>query len=155
MSWAARNMVGDLPDRLELAGLRVLQALVQRLMTDCETERLPAVASVEHPLAGLGDDVQLAIGRDVVEPGVGARVGDHHEALLDEDSGAIGHRLFPRQPDRTKRMMQQLAARMVLPHRSVLRLKLDLGRLSSTRSLTSRRSEPPPWRVPRTGAAPR
>ena len=48
----------------------------------------------QDPFPGLVEDMQLAEGRDVVEPGIGARVGDHHEALLDEDSGAIGHRLL-------------------------------------------------------------
>ena len=43
---------------------------------------------------GCGVDMQLAEGGDVVEAGIGARVGDHHQAVAHEDSAAIGHGEF-------------------------------------------------------------
>ena len=38
------------------------------------------------------EEMQLAKGRDIVEPGVGARVGDHDEAVAHENATTIGHR---------------------------------------------------------------
>ena len=45
----------------------------------------------EDSLARLGEDVQLAEGRDVVEAGIGARIGDHHQGVTHQNSAAIGH----------------------------------------------------------------
>ena len=45
----------------------------------------------QNALARLGVDVQLAEGGDVVEAGIGARVGDHHQAVAHQNSAAIGH----------------------------------------------------------------
>jgi len=44
-------------------------------------------------LAGLGEDVELAEGRDVVEAGIGAGIGDHDEAVPNQNPATIGH--FP------------------------------------------------------------
>ena len=41
-------------------------------------------------------DVQLAKGRDVVEARIGARIGDHDQAVAYKDSAAIGHGLRDR-----------------------------------------------------------
>ena len=59
--------------------------------TDWLSDRLPeeAIAMMRSP--GSREDVQLAEGRDVVEAGIGARVGDHHQAVAHQDSAAIGH----------------------------------------------------------------
>ena len=42
-------------------------------------------------LAGLLEHMELAERRDVVEPGIGAGVGDHHQAVADKNAAAIGH----------------------------------------------------------------
>ena len=49
----------------------------------------------EHPVGRRGDDVQLAIGPDVVDPGVGAGVGEEEEALVQSHGEAIGHVVSP------------------------------------------------------------
>ena len=41
-------------------------------------------------LAGLIDDVQLAIGRDVVDARIGARVGDHRQTVFHQLADAVG-----------------------------------------------------------------
>ena len=119
---------------------------ISRLTTDCETDRLPAVASAITRSPGTREDVQLAEGRDVVEARIGARVRDHHEALLDQDAGAIGHRTLSaaspiaRSGDQRNRPWRQGCRPLTwtaLP-----------GRLSSTAQLDVEASrEPPPWRA--------
>jgi hypothetical protein len=60
------------------------------LTTDWLIERLPevAIAMMRSPA---GKDMELAEGRDVVDAGIGAGVGEHDEAVANEDSAAIGH----------------------------------------------------------------
>ena len=78
--------------RFELAGFRILDAFGQMLeRTDWLSDRLPAEASAMMRSPGCVIDMQLAEGRDVVEAGIGARIGDHHEAVAHENSAAIGH----------------------------------------------------------------
>jgi hypothetical protein len=42
-------------------------------------------------LARIGEGVQFAEYRDVVESRIGAGVGDHDQPVLDENAAAIGH----------------------------------------------------------------
>jgi hypothetical protein len=46
-------------------------------------------------LARHGDNMQLAEGGDVVQPGIGARVRHHHHAVSDQNASAICHE-YPR-----------------------------------------------------------
>ena len=46
----------------------------------------------DDPLARLLEDEHLAIGRDVVEPGIGPGVRQQHHALVQQQAHAIGHR---------------------------------------------------------------
>jgi hypothetical protein len=52
--------------------------------------RLPATRH-EDPVRGRLERVQLAVGADVVDPGVGAGVGQEDEAVLEAERDAIGH----------------------------------------------------------------
>ena len=61
------------------------------LTTDCASDRLPEDASAKTRWPGSYEHVQLAEGRDVVETGIGPRVGDHHETVANQDAAAIGH----------------------------------------------------------------
>ena len=94
MRCAAWNMVGAFISVSRLAGFRISHAFGQ-----CRAHRL-----AERQVAGGGErhdafarlriDVQLAEGGDVVEAGIGARIGNHHETGLDENSATIGHVTF-------------------------------------------------------------
>ena len=55
------------------------------------SDRLPEEASAMIRSPGLREDMQLAEGGDVVETGIGARVGDHDQTVAHQDSAAIGH----------------------------------------------------------------
>ena len=48
-----------------------------------------------HAVAGFDEDVELAEGRDVVDARIGAGIGEHHEAVPDEDAATIGHERRP------------------------------------------------------------
>src|SRR6266849_214863 len=50
-------------------------------------------------LAGLGEDVELAEGRDVVEAGIGAGVGDHNQPVPYQHAATIGHFLSSNRPN--------------------------------------------------------
>ena len=54
--------------------------------------RLPADCSTNTRSAAGAQHVQLAVGADVVDPGVGAGVGDEDQALVEAEGQAIGHR---------------------------------------------------------------
>ena len=79
--------------RLDLPGVGILEPSCSRLTTDGRSRgcRPSPAAMTRSP--GRSKSVQLAEGRDVVEPGIGAGVGDHHEAVANEDAGAVGHRV--------------------------------------------------------------
>ena len=52
-------------------------------------------APASYALAGIGEDVELTEGGDVVEAGIGAGIGDHHQTVPYQDSATIGHFLVP------------------------------------------------------------
>ncbi len=76
---------------LQLPGVRIEQALGQDAQGRLGDGEVSRSGDGQGALAGRLIDAQLAIGRDVVEPGVGAGVGEHHQAFFDQDSGAVGH----------------------------------------------------------------
>ncbi len=97
MRWAAWNMVGAFisVSRSPVAGF---SRPSRRILRHRLGERQVAGRRDRHDaLAGLGEGVQLAEHRDVVEARIGAGVGDHHQSLVDEYATAIGHgvRLLP------------------------------------------------------------
>ena len=91
MSWAARNRVGDFVQGLDLARFGVLEPLGQEAYDGLRDGEVSGRGEREHPLARDRTRCELAVDRDVVEPGIRAGVGDHDEALIDEDAGAVGH----------------------------------------------------------------
>ena len=83
-----------------LAGLGILEALMQGAEHRLGEREVAGGGDRENPLARDREGVQLAEDRDVVEPRIGARVGDHDDAVANEDSTAIGHGACTDSPDR-------------------------------------------------------
>ena len=77
--------------RLGLAGRGIFPAFAQRAHDRLADREVAGRCDRHDAVAGLGEDVQLAEGRDIVDAGVGAGVGEHDQAVADEDSTAIGH----------------------------------------------------------------
>jgi hypothetical protein len=46
----------------------------------------------EQPIRRRLEHIELAVGGDVVDPGIGAGIGDQHQALLQPVANAVGHR---------------------------------------------------------------
>ena len=84
--------------RLALAGLGIFDALAQHADHRLAEREIAGGGERHDALAGLFEHVQLAEGRDVVEAGIGAGVGDHDETVAHQDSAAIGHGAAPIQP---------------------------------------------------------
>ncbi len=79
---------------LALARFGVGQPFLEDAERHLSDREVAGAGHRQNPFARRLVDAQLAIGRDVVEPGVGAGVGQHHQAFVDEDSGAVGHVVF-------------------------------------------------------------
>ena len=77
--------------RLDVAGVGIFQALGQGGEHRLADGEVAGAGDRHDALAGLGEDVQLAEGRDIVEAGIGAGVGDHHQTVPHQDSATIGH----------------------------------------------------------------
>ena len=86
--------------RFDVAGVRVLEALGQGRQHRLADRQIAGAGDRHDALARLGEDVQLAKGRDVVEAGIGAGVRDHDQSVPHQHSAAIGH---SRIPERTRR----------------------------------------------------
>jgi hypothetical protein len=76
---------------LDLTGVRVFEALGQRREHRLADGEVAGTGDRHDAVAGLGEDVELAEGRDVVEAGIGAGVGDHHQTVPNQNSATIGH----------------------------------------------------------------
>src|SRR5262249_1166680 len=74
-----------------LAGLGVFPALPQHAHNRLADGEIAGGSNRHDALAGLGKDVELAEGRDVVDARIGARIGEHDEAVANENAAAIGH----------------------------------------------------------------
>ena len=85
--------------RLGLAGFGIFPALAQHAHDRLADRQVAGGRDRHDALAGLGEDMQLAERRDVVDAGIGAGVGEHHQAVTNQNSAAIGHELA-RSPDR-------------------------------------------------------
>jgi hypothetical protein len=59
--------------------------------TDCEMLRLPADSSTMKRSPGFLVDDHLAEGTDLVEPGIGAGVGQEHQPGIEFDGDAVRH----------------------------------------------------------------
>ena len=82
---------GGVEQRLALAGLVVLDAFLQKAEHGLAERKIAGGGDRHDALARHREGVQLAEDRDVVEPGIGARVRDHDQAFAHEDSAAIRH----------------------------------------------------------------
>ncbi len=84
------EQMGDRGQALLLAGMRqVLGDPVEHLLRRGQVAR-----GLHHERAvGPGvDHVQLAVGADVVEAGIGAGVGDEDQGVFEAQGEAVGHR---------------------------------------------------------------
>ena len=84
---------------LELAGVGVLEALGQGRQHRLADRQIAGAGDRHDALAGLGEDMQLAEGRDVVEAGIGAGIRDHDETVPHQNSATIGHSRSPNAPE--------------------------------------------------------
>ena len=75
----------------EFAGLRIFNALGQHRAHGLAERQIAGGGERHDAFARLRPDVQFPEGRDVVEAGIGARVGDHHQAFAHQNSAAICH----------------------------------------------------------------
>ncbi len=76
----------------DLAGLRILKTLAQHREHRLADGEIAGAGDGHDAVARLVEDVQLAEGRDVVEAGIGAGIGDHHQPVAHQNSAAIRHR---------------------------------------------------------------
>src|SRR5882724_11709280 len=77
--------------RLDVARVWVFHPLGQGRQHRLADREIAGAGDRHDALAGLGEDVELAEGRDVVEAGIGAGVGDHDEPVPHQDPATIGH----------------------------------------------------------------
>ena len=84
---SAAKRLGGAPRRLV-----VCVPSVRRLTTACVTARLPEESSTKTRFARLLPGMELAEGGDIVDAGIGARIDRQHQAFLEHDPDAIGHR---------------------------------------------------------------
>src|SRR5215469_6324615 len=54
--------------------------------------KIPRRGNRHDPLLRVPEYVQFAEGRNVVDPGIGPGIGEHHQAFPDQNATAIGHR---------------------------------------------------------------
>ena len=74
-----------------LAGFRILDPLGQQRQDGLADRKVAGGGQRDDALARRLEHVQLAEGRDVVDARIGARVGDHDEAIAHEDADTIRH----------------------------------------------------------------
>ncbi len=79
-------------ERLDLARLWIFDAFVERRNHRLADREIASGGDRDHALARLAKHMQLAKSGDVVEAGVGARVGDHNKAVTHQNAAAISHR---------------------------------------------------------------
>ena len=66
-----------------------------RSSTSCVVARLPADSSTKTRSGRGLEHVQLAVGADVVDAGVGAGVGEEDESVVEAQGEAVGHKENP------------------------------------------------------------
>src|SRR5208337_3483696 len=82
---------GGIHQRFGFAGIGIFPALAQHADHGLADRKVPGRSDCHDALAGLGEYVQLAEGRDVVDPRIGACIGEHHEAISNENATAVSH----------------------------------------------------------------
>ena len=83
--------------RFVLAGFGIVVALGQYADHRLADREVPRCRDRHDALLGVLEHVQFAEGRNVVDPGIGPRVREHHQALAYQNSAAISHG-FSRSP---------------------------------------------------------
>ena len=76
---------------LKLLGVGILDALGQRRDDRLADRQIARRGERHDALARHTEDVKLAEGRDIVEAGIGARVGNHDKAVAHQNPATIGH----------------------------------------------------------------
>ena len=83
--------VGRVHDTFHDAALGMLDPVADQIDDALRHREIARGGKHQHALAGPLEEIQLAEGRDVVEPGVGARIGDHHQSIAHQNAATIGH----------------------------------------------------------------
>src|ERR1700733_675289 len=130
--------------RFALAGFQIVVAFHQYADHRLADRQVAGRRDRHDALLRIIECVQLAEGRNVVDAGIGSRIGEHHEPLAHENSTAIGHRL--RAPPCCRYNDSRPAAAMAW--------RLLSRPYWPTVMATSSDSAPGPWCLPRTTAAP-
>ena len=102
MRCAAWNMVGAFIRVSSSPVCGIFQPFGQGRQHRLADREIAGAGDRHDALARLAEDVQLAEGRDVVEAGIGAGVGDHHQTVPHQNSAAIGHSRIPTRHDRAE-----------------------------------------------------
>src|SRR5215472_18712217 len=76
-----------------LAGLRIVVTFGQYADHGLADRKIAGRSDRHDPFLRVLKYVQLAESRNIVDPGIGPRIGKHHQAFPDQNSTAIGHRL--------------------------------------------------------------
>jgi hypothetical protein len=92
---AAWNMVFAAEEVVTCFRRMRLVLSLSMLTTAWVTARLPAVSSTKTRVAGLLPRVELLELADIVDARIGAGVGGHDKALVEQHSNAIGHESGP------------------------------------------------------------
>jgi hypothetical protein len=85
------EQAGHRQKRLDHTGFRIFQPLGQQGQDGLARREIAGGRKRDNALAGLLEQMQLAEDRDVVDAGIGARVGDHDETIPHEDADTIRH----------------------------------------------------------------
>ena len=83
-------------ERLDIAGGGVFDALGQGRQHRLADRQIAGARDRHDAVARLAEDMEFAKGRDVVEAGIGAGVGDHDQPVPHQHSATIGHSRDPR-----------------------------------------------------------
>src|SRR5579862_4126295 len=79
--------------RFALAGFRIVIAFSQYADHRLADRQISRRRDRHDALLRILEDVKFADGRDVVDAGIGPRVGEHHQPLAHQNATAISHRL--------------------------------------------------------------
>ena len=122
--------------RFVLAGFRIVVAFGQDADDGLADGQIAGGSDRHDALAGVVEDMQLAEGGDVVDAGIGARVGEHHQPLAHQNSAAIGHRSARSRGDLYTGSIGLRQWRRLAPNRRLL-IDLDRDRQASPRRCRS------------------
>ena len=159
---AGHHLAGGLGDQrrgvvdrghVEQAGAVPADALLQQVDHRLRGRQVAGRLHHQQALSGRAEGEQLAEGGDMVDPGVGPRIGGEHQAVGQVHRDTVGHlesSLFRPSPPSSVKAIADNARRAMDRHCCCT---CSSGALTSTRACIC--SQPPPRRKPRTGQASR